>query len=416
MFRAALPLAVWALSASLLAGDPIFIPFKLDGPVHDPAKGSFWYGPFSEGSAVFDVNGDGHLDITCGANWYEGPKFIKHESFRDHATAHGEFVNNCGEYPVDVNGDGRLDLISAGWMQNGVWWYENPGKAGERWKATKIVSSDQTEGLVVEDIDGDGDSDVLLNHWGPKEGQGVTWLELERGGTFKVHVLGKQGDHHGIGLGDLDGDGRKDVITPRGWYRAPEDRAGQWSFHEDWKLDELGIRMLVLDVNGDGGSDIIYGRGHNYGLGWIEQQRGPDGKAAFKVHADAIDLRPGQFHTLVLADVDQDGKPDLVTGKRLRGHAGADPSSFEPLGVFWYEIQGGTFVKHVLSFNHVPWYDGADARAQAPNFAIGTGMNINVADINKDGKVDIVVSGKSGLYAFINYGLPPIPKRPPVFP
>jgi hypothetical protein len=411
------PLAVLFLSpAWLFAKEPVFVPFKIDGPVHAPEKGSFWYGPFSEGAAVFDVNGDGKPEITCGANWYEGPDWKKHEGFRPSASIHGEFVNNCGEYAVDVNQDGKLDLISAGWMRNGVYWYQNPGKNGVAWKETKIVSSDFTEGLIVEDIDGDGDSDVLINHWGPKDDQGVTWLELDRG-EFRVHVAGKKGDVHGIGLGDLDGDGRKDIITPHGWYRAPAERSGEWVFHEDWRLKhEAGIRMLVIDVNGDGRNDIIYGHGHNYGLGWLEQlaEAPPGGAAAggarklsFQDHV--IEDGLSQFHTLVLADVNQDGKLDLVTGKRLRGHAGGDPGAFDPLGVYWYDIQGGKFKKHVLSFNHLPWY-ATETRNPPPNSAIGTGMNINVADLNGDGLVDIVVAGKSGLYLFENRGRPPTKK------
>lgn len=242
--------------------EPVFVPIKIDGPVHDPKKGTFWYGPFSEAAAVFDVNGDGQLDISCGSSWYEGPGWKKHENYRPNAFVKGEFVNNCGEHAVDVNGDG-------------------------------------------------------LN-------------------------------------------------------------------------------------------DIIYGHGHTYGLGWLEQTRVNDGAAReFREHEIAV--LPGQFHTLVLADVNQDGHLDLVTGKRLRPHAGRDPSSFDPLGLFWFDIRGGTFVRHVLSYNNLPWYPEKETRNPPPNYAIGTGMSILVVDVDRDGKVDIVVGGKSGLYLFANRGLPPTP-------
>jgi hypothetical protein len=156
-------------------------------------------------------------------------------------------------------------------------------------------------------------------------------------------------------------------------------------------------------------NDVIYGHGHSYGLYWLEQSAAAaataDASRTFTEH-EIADL-PGQFHTLVLADVNQDGKLDLVTGKRLRGHEGNDDSSFDPLGVFWFDIQGGKFVSHVLSYNHLANYPGKEERNPPPNCAIGTGMNILVADLNKDGKVDIVVAGKSGLYLFENRGLPP---------
>jgi len=406
-----LALVAVAVGVSSIAGalEPIFIPVKIDGPVHDPPNGTFWYGPFAEGVAVFDVNGDGILDITCGANWYQGPDWRKHGDYRSGAGRSGEFISDNGEFPLDVDGDGRLDLISSGWMANGVFWYRNPGRAGVRWEAHKIMDSVQTEGFIAEDVDGDGDPDLLINHWDPAPDQGVTWIENRAGGAFLPHVIGTDGDTHGIGLGDLNLDGRKDIITPRGWYEAPEDRAtGTWRFHADFDAGrQLGIRMIVYDVNGDGLPDIICGKGHDYGLFWLERlPGGPPLEFERRVIEDSL----GQFHTLVLADVNQDGRPDLVTGKRLRGHGGDDPSSFDPLGLFWYEIEAGGLVRHVLAFNHVVWYPGAEERNPPPNCAIGTGMNINVVDVNGDGRVDIVVAGKSGLYLLENRGSPPTPR------
>ncbi len=389
------------------AKEPIFIPIKIDGPVHSPANNTFWYGPFSEGVAVFDVDNDGILDMTCGANWYQGPNWKKHENFRDNANVAGiEFVTNCGEFAVDIDSDGNTDLISAGWQINGIFWYKNPGKTGGKWQATKIASSDHTEGLVVEDIDGDSDSDILVNHWDNFQEQGVTWIENSGSGKFNIHVIGKQGDQHGIGLGDVNSDGRKDIVTPAGWYEAPQNRAkGEWQFHADYQTPpQLSIRIIVFDVNGDGLNDLIYGRGHDYGLAWMEQKK-TGTKRTFETHV--IEESYGQFHTLTLGDVNQDGNLDFVTGKRLRGHEGNDPSSFDPMGIFWYDIQGGKFVRHVLSYNHAFAYPGGDDRNKSPNFAIGTGMNINIVDVNKDGKVDLVMAGKSGLYLFENRGVPP---------
>lgn len=406
-------LVVVALCGVGLAQQPVFVPIKLDGPVHAPDRGSYWYGPFSEACALIDVNGDGKLDVTCGSSWYENPTWRKHEDYRPDATIQGEFVNNCGEAAVDVNGDGKTDLISAGWMKSGVFWYENPGNAGGAWKAHKIIDSEWTEGFIVEDIDGDGDEDIFVNHWARKDGQGVTWLELRPAGRFAAHVLGREGDTHGAGVGDLDGDGRKDLITPEGWWEAPEDRSeGEWVFHPDYRLPEgASIRIIVHDVNEDGRADLIYGRAHDYGLFWLEQLAPEGGSLRFREHVVGEDIhearQDGQYHTLVLADVNQDGRLDLVTGKRLRGHNDGDASAFDPLFVYWYEIEKGRFIRHVLSYNHLPHYAPTETHNPPPNCAIGTGMSIQVADLNGDGKVDIVVPGKSGLYLFRNRGLPP---------
>jgi hypothetical protein len=399
---------------ALHAKQPVFVPLKIDGPVHDPEKGTYWYGPFSEGSALIDLNGDGKLDISCGPNWYESPTWKKHEGFRPGATVQGEFINNCGEFPMDVNGDGRSDLVSAGWMSNGVYWYENPGKpegvGAAPWTAHKLIDSEWTEGFIVEDIDGDGDQDILINHWAPKDGQGLTWLEKVEGARFEPRVLGKEGDHHGTGIGDLNGDGRKDIVCPEGWWEAPEDRAkGSWKFHADFRLKgEPGIRIVVHDVNGDGRADLIHGNAHGYGLWWEEQLPPAGGKLRFEERL--ICEQHGQYHTLVLADVNQDGTLDLVTGKRLRGHNDGDDSSFDPLGVYWFEIAGGRFHRHVLAFNHLYHYAPTETHNPPPNAAIGAGMNITVADLTGDGKVEILVSGKSGCYLFVNRGLPPTKK------
>jgi hypothetical protein len=379
--------------------EPVFIPLKIDGPVHDPGKGTFWYGPFNEGHAVLDINNDGILDIACGPNWYEGPTWKKHEGFRSD--------NIVCEYPVDVNKDGYMDIVSGGWLEKGVYWYRNPGPAGGKWDTVKISEETNTEGIIVRDIDGDGDLDILVNHWAYFKNQGVTWFELMDKGGYKIHRIGERGDSHGCGVGDINGDGRNDIVTSAGWYEAPEHPSiDPWKFHAEYQLPvypelEAGIEMIVTDVDRDGKNDIIYGNGHGYGLFWLRQNG--DGTWTRKVIEDSF----GQFHTLVLADINQDGVLELVTGKRLRGHDDADASTFDPLFMFWYKINGGEFKRHVLSFNNVPWYKGMEYKSIVPNFAIGGGMNITVRDMNGDGLVDVVCSGKSGLYLFLNRGLPP---------
>jgi len=234
--------------------------------------------------------------------------------------------------------------------------------------------------VLCEDIDGDGDLDILPNHWSPSE---LFWLEYKNGNYVK-HALGPHGDRHGMGIGDLNGDGRKDVITREGWYEAPERVDNEsWQWHPDYSIKlAASIPMLVYDVNKDGLNDIIYGVAHDYGLFWLEQRT----KKSWMTHT--IDKSWSQVHCLVLHDINVDGRLDLITGKRLRGHSGKDPGSSEPLGLYWYSIdrENATFIKHILAYNAM----------------IGTGMQINVKDIDDDKDFDIIVSGKSGLFLLEN--------------
>jgi len=395
-------------------GEPIFVPVKVDGPIHDPANHSYWFGPFSECCSVLDVDGDGDLDIAAGRNWYEAPDWIKHENFRDGAETNGPETDDNSEFAMDVNRDGRTDVVSSGWMRmKGAFWYENPGKKDVKWKATRIHSAISMEGVIHGDIDGDGDDDILCNHWGLVQGQGMTWLEaIDREPWFAEHVIGTKGETHGNGLGDINGDGRTDIVTPVGWYESPAKPTEQkWTFHADYgftvQVDGAAAShpIVIHDVNEDGRNDIIIGAAHTYGLAWLEQSVDAEGKRSFTQHWVETDF--GQFHTMALGDLNGDGKPDLVTGKRLFAHHGRDVSWQEPIFAFWYDIQGGKFERHLLAFNHFPYYPGEKNINPPPNFVPAVGMKLNIADMDKNGRNDVIFSGKGGLYIFYNTGATP---------
>jgi len=333
----------------------------------------------SETAAVADINGDGKPDIVSGEYWYEAPKWTRHKFRQIDFT--NNYVDDFSDLPLDVNGDGRIDIVSCSWFSKRLYWSENPGKPGAIWKDHSIETRFPVEFAFLVDLDNDGKARELLPEFGAQAAP-LTWYEV-RGGEFVPHVIADHSFGHGIGAGDVNKDGRNDIITPTGWFEAPPDpRSGTWKFHADFQLGDVGF-IHVLDVNGDGRPDIVTSMAHNYGIFWMEQTAG----GGWTKHM--IDDSWSQPHSLVLADLNGDGQPDLVTGKRYMAHNGRDPGEREPLGVYWYEYfktpSGAIeWVKHLIDYG---------SRA-------GGGIEVTVAHVESKPYPEVVVGGKSGLFLF----------------
>jgi hypothetical protein len=336
----------------------------------------------NESAAVADINGDGKPDIVSGENWYEGPKWTKHK-FRTISFGNN-YIDNFSDLPIDVNGDGSIDIVSCSYFTKELYWMENPGKGKGEWKKHAIDNGWSGEFTFLVDIDNDGKARELLPQFGQKEAP-LAWYELKNG-AFVKHVVSPQSWGHGIGAGDVNGDGRTDIITPKGWFEAPPDpRNGEWKWHPEFDLDATGF-IYVLDVNGDGRNDLVTSMAHNYGIFWMEQ--GPGGKWTKHI----IDESWSQGHAMTMIDLNGDGKMDFVTGKRYMAHNGHDPGEREPLGIYWYEYLKADDGKSIEWVKHVIDYGSRT----------GGGMQIPVVDLDGDGDLDFVVAGKSGLFLFEN--------------
>lgn len=354
-------------------GRPADIPFKK----HEIDLGA------NEACTFADINGDGKLDIVSGENWYEAPRWTKHR-FRELYFANN-YIDDFSDHAVDVNGDGRNDIVSCSWFSKRIAWWENPGRTTGDWKAHEIDNAGNVEFCWMVDLNNDGKAQELLPQFGGAKVP-LSWYELKDKRWVK-HVASPVSYGHGIGAGDVNADGRTDILTPKGWLEAPANpHQENWTLHPDWDSSGHLGRIYAHDVNGDKRNDIVTTMAHDYGVFWLEQT--PDRKFTKRMIDDAW----SQAHAATLIDLNGDGRLDLITGKRFMAHNGRDPGEKEPLGIYWYETMPGPDGNGIQWARHVVDY----------STRTGGGMQIPVADLDGDGDLDFAVAGKSGLYLFEN--------------
>ena len=335
-----------------------------------------------ESAEVFDVNGDAHPDIVSGSYWYKGPDF-KFKYFIGDVRREGEYYDDFSTIPYDVNEDGKMDFITGGWWGNNIRWRENPGNEGP-WPEHIIATTGNVETTRAWDVDGDGKLEIVPN----TPGKPLYYYKKENGkSTFTAHkVMDQHG--HGLGFGDVNGDGRGDFIISTGWVEAPATSTDTWIFHAEFDIGQGSVPILVTDVNQDGLSDFIVGHGHDYGLVWYEQKME---KRIRRWIQHTIDPLHSQFHAMLWTDLDNDGRHELITGKRYRAHNEKDPGSFDNIGLYYFVWNGESFTKQVISYG--PLGEGK-----------GTGIYFAVADVDGNAWKDVVVAGKDGLFVFYNHG------------
>ena len=344
----------------------------------------------SEGVAVGDVNKDGKIDIMAGAYWFEAPEWKRHDIAKGEEFSVNEgYSNSFLNYSMDVNRDGWIDMIRVDFPGKAAMWHENPKNNKGYWQSHLVFPSVGNESPGFVDVDGDGRMDLLCNDSDNKE---MVWVRapVSKNDTswtpFVFSTDSVRGTHkftHGLGFGDVNMDSRADVLIKDGWWEAPVNpQQPNWQFHAADFGDDCS-QMYSMDLDGDGDQDVISASAHKYGIWWHEQVKSGADKVTWIRHE--ISKEFSQTHGLSLVDINGDGHPDLVTGKRYFAHNGHDPGAREPAVLYWFEFKPGkepAWTPHKIDDNS------------------GVGLHVVTQDITKDKLVDIVVANKKGVYLF----------------
>lgn len=359
---------------------------------------------YCEGAHYGDFNQDGSMDIVSGPYWYAGPDFKdRHEIYEPEAFNINGYSRNFSAFTADFDGDGWTDVFVVGFPGDESWWFRNPQNEDRRWDRHTAVSVTDNESPWITDVNGDGRVDLAF-HTGGYYGYATydpadptkPWdfhrvSEMVAGGRFQ----------HGFGVGDVNNDGRRDLLFQGGWLEQPASLDGdpRWELHAyPFAPGQGGSHMHVYDFDGDGDNDVLTSlEAHAYGLSWYEQVAGENGAVDFKPHVilgrtpeeSPYGICFTQMHSVDLADMNGDGLLDIVTGKRFWAHNGGDPEAERPAVLYWFETvrkDDGTmdFVPHLIDDNS------------------GVGTQVIAGDINGDSRPDVVVGNKKGTHVFLS--------------
>jgi len=359
--------------------------------------------------AAGDFNHDGVLDVTIANRYYLGPKFEESHEFylgQPYNPAK-EYVPAMVNFAADYTGDGWDDILVVESRPPVL--YVNPRGENRRWTRYAISPAVISEAIAFKDIDGDGKPDPIF-----AGGNVVQWITADKAnptGPWKIYPVSTPGPPgqsiHGIGAGDVNGDGKLDIIVPHGWYEQPASgpTTVPWKFHQAafGRAGNAGGEFEVYDVNGDGAPDIVTSlAAHGFGLAWYEQKKGAGGAESTWIEHIVMDdfasKNPGdvtftELHALTVADIDGDGIKDIITGKRHWAHEESytDPDPMGPAVLYWFrtirdpKAPGGARFEPDLIHNRS-----------------GVGSMVQAADLNKDGAPDIMVATNTGGWIFWN--------------
>ncbi|MEM7476228.1 MAG: PVC-type heme-binding CxxCH protein, partial [Planctomycetota bacterium] len=354
----------------------------------------------SEGAAIGDLDGDGNQDIISGPFYYRGPDFSERISYTPVKKYHiKQYSDHFFSFVFDFNSDGMLDILSIPIPGGKAIWFQNPGNRDQLWDSHLALNGVGNESPAFADLTGDGQPELVCIHQGEIGFASWNREEPSKPWTFRSATQGQRlGEFtHGLGVGDVNADGRLDLLETRGWWEQASEGTS-FQFHPQQFSNSGGSQMFAYDLDGDGDQDVIsVQNAHSYGLSWFER-RGTGTDYLFVEHKiltgnpseNEAGVAISQMHSLALADLDGDGVQDILTGKRFFAHGGKDPGAFEPaflLALRTVREQGRVrFEPHILSERS------------------GVGTQLTVGDVDNNGTQDIVVGNKLGTFVTLNSG------------
>ena len=365
---------------------------------------------YSWGADAADFNRDGYIDVVAGPYIYYGPDFIKHREMFP-AVAVGpskEFTTTNLQFTYDFNADGWPDVLTS---PSGAVLFLNPKGQSRRWKSSVVLPSVQSEVTDFLDIDKDGVPELVYAAEGSL--RFAKFDKADPGKPWKAYMVSEKGYAlaHGIGTGDINGDGRVDILNAFGWWEQPAvlDTQTRWKYHPvafgryGHRSSNIGgTLMAVYDANGDGLKDVVTNLNvHGFGLAWFEQKKGSNGEITFTRHMisddystkNSGDVTFSQAHGATFADIDKDGIPDYIVGKRYFTHLDNmyDPDSYGAPVLYWYR-----------TVRNPKAPGGAEFVPELIHNRSGAGSEVTAVDVNKDGAMDLITSTNHGTFIYWN--------------
>ena len=357
---------------------------------------------YCEGAGFGDVSHDGKPDIVSGPYWYAGPEFkTKHEIYPPKPQNRNRYADNFFWFVYDFNGDGWNDLFRVGFPGTPGYVYVNPRGAKGHWARHQVFDWVSNESPTLINLVGDARPELVCTKRGQFGYVTVDWGNPLKEWTFHAvsGAVTSQKFGHGLGVGDVNGDGRLDIIHKDGWFAQPPPDKEAWKAHKFVFAPRGGAQMFAYDVDGDGDNDIITSlAAHEFGLAWFEQMKaeGDGGGITFKKHLIIGSTRRenkygvvfSELHATGLRDMDGDGLKDIVTGKTYWSHHKQSPQWNAGAVVYWFKLVRGK--------------DGVDFVPQRADTDSGLGRQVSIGDVNGDGLPDIVSAGMKGTHVLLH--------------